>query len=92
MSDQQAHVWITGRVQGVFFRAATRDQAIVFGLKGWVRNLRDGRVEAVLKGPSEQVKRMLDWCWQGPPHAYVGDVKIEWETVDPGFDDFSIRY
>ncbi len=64
-------VIITGRVQGVFFRVWTRQQAEALGLSGWVRNRFDGSVEAVFSGPAEIVDRMVEKCRQGPPHATV---------------------
>ncbi|MEN9208187.1 MAG: acylphosphatase [Gloeomargarita sp. GMQP_bins_120] len=70
-------VWISGRVQGVGYRAATRQQALRLGLSGWVRNLPDGRVEAVFAGPAEAVDKMIAWCHQGPPAAQVTSVLVE---------------
>ncbi len=72
MADQvRVHVVIEGRVQGVFFRASTRDEARARGLTGWARNLPDGRVEAVFEGDKRVVENMLAWCHKGPPYAYV---------------------
>ncbi len=65
------HVVIEGRVQGVFFRASTRDEARARGLAGWARNLPDGRVEALFEGDKRVVENMLAWCHKGPPYAYV---------------------
>jgi acylphosphatase len=92
MSTKQVHVWVTGRVQGVFFRAATRDQAQRLGLEGWVKNLRDGRVEALFAGPEDKVNQMLAWCRQGPPHAHVADLEIKWEEVSWNQEGFIIAY
>ena len=80
MSSVRAHAVITGRVQGVFYRASCRDEATARGLAGWVRNESDGSVEAVFEGPEKDVRAMLDWCRKGPPHAAVRDVAIDWET------------
>lgn len=78
---KRVHVWISGRVQGVGFRAALREEAIRFGLSGWVRNLADGRVEAVLEGDPAAVDRLLAWCHQGPPRARVAAVEVREEPV-----------
>jgi acylphosphatase len=91
MATARAHLWITGRVQGVNFRYYTRAEALRLRLTGWVRNLWDGRVEAVLEGEEEAVCQMVDWCHVGPPAAIVADVEIEWETPSGDFHDFDIR-
>jgi len=88
---KRAHVWISGRVQGVWFRAHTRDKAMELGIKGWVRNLPDGRVEAVFEGEEEQVKKMIEWCYVGSPLAKVDDVQVKWEEPRNEFD-FIIKY
>lgn len=75
----RAHVVVTGRVQGVFFRAEARDRASSLGLAGWVRNNADGSVEAVFEGERDRVESMVDWCRRGPPHAHVEDVQVAWE-------------
>ncbi len=74
-----AHVFITGRVQGVFFRVYTKQEAEALGLTGWVRNLADGRVEAVFEGAKEKVEEMIKWCWEGSTSANVSDVEVSWE-------------
>ena len=87
-SDQQSvRVRITGRVQGVCFRAWAQDNAKALGLDGWVRNRRDGAVEALFSGPASQVFEMLARCRKGPPAAFVADVAIieDGATVQPGF-------
>jgi acylphosphatase len=86
------HVVIEGRVQGVFFRAATRDEARARGLAGWVRNLPDGRVEAIFEGDKRVLEGMLAWCHQGPPYAYVHRVAIDWQPYLGDLDDFRVRY
>lgn len=86
------HAIISGRVQGVFYRASTRDKAASLGLKGWVRNLPDGRVELVAEGPKSQLEELLKWCWQGPPAAKVTDIEVKYEEPTGEFDDFSVRY
>ncbi len=88
----RAHVFISGRVQGVFFRGRTRERASQLGLKGWVRNLRDGRVEAVFEGEKGAVEKMLMWCKEGPTYAKVTDVEAQWEEYTGEYEDFDVRY
>lgn len=92
MEECQAHVLISGRVQGVFFRYHAQDEALKRGLKGWVRNLPDGRVEAVFQGDRPALKAMIQWCHQGPPSARVDEVEVAWEDPNPSMEDFLIRY
>jgi acylphosphatase len=82
---------VSGRVQGVWFRAATREQAGRLGLTGWVRNLPDGRVEALFEGDEERLRLMLDWCGTGPPGARVERVETRWGGATGGFEGFSVR-
>jgi acylphosphatase len=82
---------VSGRVQGVWFRAATREQARRLGLAGWVRNLPDGRVEAVFEGQEEPLRQVLAWSHQGPPGAQVEHVEARWGAATHDFDGFSIR-
>ena len=91
MDDRiRAHVFVSGRVQGVYYRATTRDTARERGVDGWVRNLDDGRVEAVFEGPEAAVESMLEWCHTGSPKARVDDVDVEYG--DPGgIEGFEIR-
>ncbi len=86
----RAHVWISGRVQGVFFRAHTKEVAEKLGLTGWVRNLPDGRVEAVFEGEEEAVKEAIEWCKRGPPLARVEKVEVRYEDPTGEFRDFRI--
>jgi len=88
----RAQVLISGRVQGVFYRAYTRDQAVARGLTGWVRNLPDGRVFAVFEGDREKIDSMLTWCRQGPPHAAVDEVVTDWQPYQGESQDFRIAY
>jgi acylphosphatase len=87
----RAHVYISGRVQGVFFRDSTRHLARRYGVAGWVRNLPDGRVEAVFEGEKDAVQRLIDWCHQGPPGARVDRVDVEWQEYTGAFTDFTVR-
>lgn len=75
----RARVFVSGRVQGVCYRADCEDEAGARGVAGWVRNLRDGRVEAVFEGPRADVEAMIAWCRRGPPAARVADVAVAWE-------------
>jgi len=88
----RAHVIINGRVQGVFFRYSTQEEAIRLGLKGWVKNRHDGQVEAVFEGNKPNIEKMLKWCRQGPPHAVVNKVNVNWEDYKGESDRFDIRY
>jgi acylphosphatase len=72
----RVHLRVTGRVQGVFFRASTRDEADRLGLAGWVRNRDDGAVELEAEGPRGQVERLVEWCRRGPPAARVRGVEV----------------
>lgn len=87
----RTHVFVSGTVQGVFYRATTRDTAREKAVNGWVKNLDDGRVEAVFEGPQSAVEEMVEWCHTGSPQARVEDVEVEYQ--DPkGVDGFEIRY
>lgn len=81
MTDARARVVIRGRVQGVFFRAETRERARSLGLAGWVRNNPEGTVEAVFQGDRDRVESMLAWCRRGPAAANVEDVEVEWTEM-----------
>jgi len=86
----RAHVIVSGRVQGVFFRYETKKEALKRGVKGWVRNLPTGEVEAVFEGEKEDVEEMIKFCRKGPPLAKVKDVKVSWEEYKGEFEDFKI--
>jgi acylphosphatase len=92
MKKVRAHVVVDGRVQGVCFRLDTRRAASERHIKGWVKNLADGRVEAVFEGDEADVKSMLKWCEGGPPLASVSDVSVAWETYTGEFDGFDITF
>ena len=92
MNKKRVHVWISGRVQGVFFRAYAREEALKEGLEGWVQNLPDGRVEAVFQGPEEAVERILKWCHRGSPMSRVEHVEVLEEPIDKRLVGFTIRY
>ena len=83
-------VLVSGQVQGVSFRVACQRMAWQYGVAGWVRNLSDGRVEAVFEGPAGQVERLLDWARRGPRMAVVADVAVQPEQPE-GLGTFQIR-
>jgi acylphosphatase len=92
MSKVRAHIFISGRVQGVFFRAYTQEAARARYIRGWVMNTRDRRVEAVLEGEKEQVEDMIKWCHQGSPMSQVTRVDVDWQEYTGEFGDFSVKY
>ena len=87
-----AHIFVSGRVQGVFYRANTVDIAREHNLTGWVRNLEDGRVEAILEGEKEDVQKVIEWCRSGPPHASVTELEIEWLEYSGDLSGFTLKY
>lgn len=89
---KRAHVIISGRVQGVFFRAATKSLAESLRLNGWVRNLRDGSVEAVFEGIDTAVDRAVEWCRKGPRGAQVTSISINEEPYMGEFEGFRISF
>jgi acylphosphatase len=90
--DIRAHVFISGRVQGVFYRASTKNMAEQLGLKGWVRNTSDGWVEALFEGDETAVKDMISWCHKGPRSAEVSDVTVDYTKFLGEFEEFCITY
>lgn len=89
---KRIHVYVSGRVQGVFFRAETERAARALNLAGWVRNLDDGRVEALFEGDDLSADQMLSWCHSGPPHARVESVESGEEPFAGNLTGFTIRY
>ena len=92
MALARAKVIVSGRVQGVFFRASTQDAALEAGVNGWVRNLPDGRVEALFEGEREKVEAVIQWCQEGPQFSRVSDVEVIWDEYKGDLQDFIIRY
>jgi acylphosphatase len=92
MAKTRAHVYVTGKVQGVFFRQNTKRQAQSHGVFGWVKNLEDGRVEAVFEGEEEAVKAVVEFCRVGPKGADVASIDVNWETFRGEFEGFAIAY
>ena len=88
----RAHVIISGRVQGVFFRVETQRAAERFGVFGWVRNRPDGTVEAVFEGSHESVDAVLQWCQEGPNLAVVEKVDVSWQDFTGEYKRFDITY
>jgi acylphosphatase len=92
MDNARAHVLISGRVQGVFFRDYTLRAARERTVFGWVRNIRSGQVEAILEGEKAEVEDMIRWCHQGSPMSQVTRVEVDWQEYTGEFNDFSVRY
>ncbi len=90
--NARVHLLISGLVQGVFFRSNTRRVAGELGLKGWVRNLPDGRVEVVAEGRKPALDRLIEFCRKGPEGARVENVQIEWERPKNEFETFDVRF
>jgi acylphosphatase len=88
---ERARLLISGRVQGVGYRASTRWAAKnIGGLTGWVRNLDDGRVEALVEGPREKIEDLIAWARKGPPASRVSDVDVTWEPASGEFKEFGV--
>jgi acylphosphatase len=88
----RAHVFVTGRVQGVFFRVETKRAADRYDVNGWICNLPDGRLEAVFEGEKDVVNALVAFCKHGPSGAKVENVDLTWETYTGEFDRFKIKY
>jgi acylphosphatase len=87
----RVHLKVSGRVQGVYFRASTVEQARRLGLSGWVMNCSDSSVEVVAEGEIEQLEKLTQWCHSGPPGAHVKEVRAQWETSKEEFQNFYIK-
>jgi acylphosphatase len=90
--NRRAHLFVTGRVQGVFFRLETKHNADRHDVKGWVRNLPDGRVEALFEGEKHAVETLIAFCRQGPSGAEVAKIELTWQTYTGEFDRFKIKH
>ncbi len=88
----RVHVFVSGRVQGVFFRSEVRRESRRHSVTGWVRNLSDGRVEAVFEGEKKNVERLVEFCKRGPPGARVTNTEVVWETYTGEFGDFHVTW
>ena len=84
------HLWVSGRVQGVWFRGSCADQARALAVSGWARNLPDGRVEVVVEGEPEAVQKLVEWCHVGPAYALVAGVEDRSEAPE-GLTSFAVR-
>jgi len=89
---KRIHIFVEGKVQGVFFRHHTMQTASAYNIKGWVKNLRDGRVEMVCEGSEEDIERMIEWCRQGPPGSHVRKIDTAREEYGGEFESFEIVY
>jgi acylphosphatase len=83
------HLMISGKVQGVFYRASAKEKALELGLSGWIKNTPDGNVEATVSGTDEAVQQFVQWCWQGPPRAVVSNVSVT-PKPDSGLSGFKV--
>lgn len=92
MSKVRAHLVVSGRVQGVYFRAETREQAAALCLTGWVKNKPDRSVEVVAEGSRDDVEKLIEWCRQGPPGAEVTGMSVAWENYTGEFTKFKITF
>lgn len=88
----RAHLLISGRVQGVYFREKTKLKAREWDVSGWVRNLPNGMVEAVFEGDKDRVEKVIDWAKHGPFWAKVKNVDIEWQEYRGEFQKFEVKY
>ena len=92
MVIKRIHIFVTGRVQGVFFRQSTRVMAIKNNVNGWVRNLDDGRVEIVAEGEESNINALADWCKTGPANSRVDEFELSEENCPEKFETFEVRY
>jgi acylphosphatase len=92
MAKKRVHIYVSGQVQGVYYRQHTAAMARELRVEGWVRNLTDGRVEAVFEGEENAVNALVRWCKKGPEYATVTRVEVEVERYTGNFHDFSVRY
>lgn len=92
MNERAIVAYVSGRVQGVYYRQHTRLRASGLGLAGWVRNLDDGRVKVFAQGTREAVEALVDWLWTGPPHALVVAVEVDDVPPDPKLVVFDVRH
>ena len=88
----RAYIFVSGLVQGVFFRENTRKKAQKLGITGWIQNLADGRIEAIFEGEKERVKEIIKWVKKGPIFAKVSGTDVEWQKYKGEFKNFEIRY
>ena len=89
---KRIHIFVTGRVQGVFFRQSTKVMAIKNNVNGWVRNLDDGQVEIVAEGEESNIYSLTNWCKTGPANSRVDEFKLSEEAPTGEFENFEVRY
>ena len=87
----QVYLIISGKVQGVFYRASCQDVAVKYGLNGWVKNLPSGEVEVLVQGNKEQIEKLIEWCKKGPPQADVINVDVKWEETKEVLSSFNVK-
>lgn len=92
MTIARARILVAGIVQGVAYRQSAAWEAERLGLAGWVRNLPDGRVEALAEGPRDRVESLVAWCWRGPPSARVSQVEVAWGPAVGDLQGFRITH
>ena len=92
MVQKQIHIFVTGRVQGVFFRQSAKVMANKNNAKGWVRNLDDGRVEIVAQGETQDIDNLAHWCKTGPANSRVDEFELSEENISDEFENFEVRY
>ncbi len=92
MVKQSVHILVSGKVQGVFFRQATKVVAIKNNVTGWVKNLENGQVEILLEGDDKNVNSVIDWCYNGPANSRVDQIKIEQQEIFDQYPTFEVLY
>ena len=92
MIQKRIHIFVTGRVQGVFFRQSTRVMALKNNVNGWVRNLDDGRVEIVAEGEKQNIESLINWCKTGPANSRIDEFELSEENYIDEFENFEVRY
>ena len=92
MENKSVHILVTGKVQGVFFRQATKVIAIKNHVTGWIKNLESGQVEILLEGEDQNVNSIVEWCHNGPANSRVDEIKIEQQKFSGQYSNFEVRY
>ncbi|MEY8203496.1 MAG: acylphosphatase [Bermanella sp.] len=91
MANEAIHIWVSGKVQGVYFRASTAKKAQKLNLCGWVQNLPDDRVEILAQGEAESLRQLLLWCQKGPVLARVSEITQQAASLDRQLNGFEVR-
>ena len=87
----QVHLMVSGKVQGVYYRASCLEMAQELGLTGWVKNLSNGNVEILAQGEKEKLEKLIEWCKKGPSGAMVSNINVQWDSIQKKFNDFHIQ-